>query len=355
MPINGLSDRQRMPRLGKIRLGIKKENQSGVEYPAAVDYFVCPGEVQQVYGDKPRELDIMFPVNDPEKFFPQWLKRYNKSNGLICKGDGERVMMRIDTETGEVFDEEDEIECNPIECEWFLKKHCRQMANLMFLLPKVQGLGAYQIDTSSYHSIVNLNSNVAFIKSLTRGTIAGIPLRLIVKPQEVTPDGKKKTVYVMDLVAPGLRLEQFIKQARAALPIGETYEAPTPDETRDSDFYPDGVVDDGHTAADKAKDGQTSSDGGQTTQPDPVDKDIEQAFDILGYPPGRRATRRQAVPDREQLLKQLQAEIDQKNSGTEQETKRPSSKPRGQTKPPEQNEDLKPTGTNGKGPQRRLF
>ena len=40
-PIAGLTDKPRMPRQGKIRLGIKKMSASGKEYPSAVDYFVC--------------------------------------------------------------------------------------------------------------------------------------------------------------------------------------------------------------------------------------------------------------------------------------------------------------------------
>ena len=52
--IKGLSDKRRLPRLGKIRLGVKAISQkSGKEYPKETDYFVCPPEVQAVYGEKP--------------------------------------------------------------------------------------------------------------------------------------------------------------------------------------------------------------------------------------------------------------------------------------------------------------
>ena len=59
MPIKGLTtDRQEMlPRIGKIRLGIKKKHSNGREYPAATDYFVCPPEVQAIYGPEPKESD----------------------------------------------------------------------------------------------------------------------------------------------------------------------------------------------------------------------------------------------------------------------------------------------------------
>ena len=67
MSIKGVSDIRRLPRLGKIRLGIKEtSSKTGNEYPKSVDYFVCPLEVQAVYGEKPRMLDIVFPAEDIE-------------------------------------------------------------------------------------------------------------------------------------------------------------------------------------------------------------------------------------------------------------------------------------------------
>ena len=54
--IEGTSEITRMPRLGKIRLGVKKtSDKTGAEYPSAVDYFVCPDEVKSVYGEQPKE------------------------------------------------------------------------------------------------------------------------------------------------------------------------------------------------------------------------------------------------------------------------------------------------------------
>ena len=42
-PIEGVTDRSRLPRLGKMRLGIKVEQERTASYPRAVDYFayVC--------------------------------------------------------------------------------------------------------------------------------------------------------------------------------------------------------------------------------------------------------------------------------------------------------------------------
>ena len=69
--IKGLSDVRRLPRIGKIRLGVKKVAKSGKEYPAEVPWFVCPDEVCQVCGPEPTGLDIMLPVEDPEIISPR--------------------------------------------------------------------------------------------------------------------------------------------------------------------------------------------------------------------------------------------------------------------------------------------
>ncbi|MEM3486415.1 MAG: hypothetical protein QXI12_12435, partial [Candidatus Methanomethyliaceae archaeon] len=72
MAIKGWSERRRVPRLGTIGIGYKDEDGR----PKWVDYFVVPPEVQAVYGEKPKELDIMIPSEDPEIYFPEYLKRY---------------------------------------------------------------------------------------------------------------------------------------------------------------------------------------------------------------------------------------------------------------------------------------
>lgn len=202
MAIRGLSDRRRLPRAGKIRLGEKRVSQkSGNPYPAAVDYFVWPEEYREalngLFGEKAREMDVMFPTDDLEQICPQYLKRYGTS-GLLCRGDG--VMAEcVNQETGEWV----EVECNPEECPHFnppdpAKKSCRQVMNLRFIIPQLISEGVWQLDTSSYNSIIAVNSGVEYIQGLV-GRVSMIPLRLRVIPREVQPEGKKKIVYVLDL------------------------------------------------------------------------------------------------------------------------------------------------------------
>ncbi len=81
MPIKGTSELVRMPRLGKIHLGIKVEREGKSSYPKPTDYFVCPPEVQAIFGKEPKSLEIMFPCDDPELFASQYLRCYSLSLG----------------------------------------------------------------------------------------------------------------------------------------------------------------------------------------------------------------------------------------------------------------------------------
>jgi len=226
MAIKGLTDQLRMPRAGKIHLGIKSTTNTGAEYPTATDYFVCPPEVIAALGtDKPTELNIMFPTEEPEQFAPTFLKFFSRTRGLICKGDGETadrtVNMRkilgpegvIDNlpKTPEAFPVVDrdakpedigrvKIECRGENCPDYGKRGCGRMMMLQFLLPDVPGLGIYQIDTGSRNGILNIYGGIELVRAIV-GRVSMVPLKLRVGPiQTQSPDtGKMQTNYVMSL------------------------------------------------------------------------------------------------------------------------------------------------------------
>ena len=181
--IKDISDRRRLPRLGKIRLGVKMvSRKTGKEYPKEVDYFVVPPEVEKIYGPAPKELDVMFPLNEIEAIFPQRLVWYGQSRGAKCIGDGERAN-RV-AENGDIH----EIECP---CERY-GKECQRRAHLLVLLPKVSLGGIYQIDLGSYHSIVDINSGLDYIQALV-GRFSMVPLKLKRVPKETHGSGRKET------------------------------------------------------------------------------------------------------------------------------------------------------------------
>ncbi|MBW2672353.1 MAG: hypothetical protein JRD89_02905 [Deltaproteobacteria bacterium] len=248
-PIEGVTDRVRLPRLGKIRLGVKVQGDKS-PYPKAVNYFVCPPEVQAVHGEKPKELPIMFPTEEPEQWASQYYRAYSQTRGLVCKGDGRTANALVDSRTGEIATRESketelrEVTCDPDTCPLYEKKGCRAIMNLQFMLPDVPGLGVWQLDTSSWNSIRNINSAITLIKSAL-GRISMIPLQLKVEPIEVSPDGMKKTVYVINLHAP-YTLTDIIKQLQQ-LPPGK-FLLPTPDIERPDDLIPDEMAVDSQAA-----------------------------------------------------------------------------------------------------------
>ena len=190
--IEGLSAIRRLPRLGKIRLGIKKiSDKTGKEYPSETKYFVCPPEIKKFYGDEPTELDIMFPLNDPETLFPQSYQWFGSSKGLKCRGDGVNAL-RLNEDTNEM--EERTCPCDLLE-----EGKCKQRASLVFMMPNIKIGGVYQIDLGSYHSIVDINSSLDYAMAMLGGRIAMIPFKLRRVPKETHSNGQKQTHYTLTL------------------------------------------------------------------------------------------------------------------------------------------------------------
>jgi len=190
--IKGLSDKRRLPRLGKIRLGIKKKSsKTGAEYPAETPYFVVPPEVQKVYGDKPTEIDVMLPLDDLDSVFPVSYKFYGSGKGLKCNGDGE-IAYCVDEKTKEMA----ERKCP---CENLDNGKCKQSGSLSVMLQKINVGGVYQINTSSFNSIVDLASGIDYVKALI-GRVAMVPLKLRRVATETHHDEKKQTHYTLQLI-----------------------------------------------------------------------------------------------------------------------------------------------------------
>lgn len=315
MPIKGVSEIRRFPRIGKIRLGIKKVSQKGNEYPSQTDYFVVDPEdgvtspvaaaaFTKVYGPKPREIDILFPTDDRAQLFPQWLKRYGSGSGLVCKGDGEQAQA-VNKETGELVD----VTCNPEECPAYKADppQCRRVGSLQFLLPQVPGLGVWVVETTSWYSIVNLNSGMEFISCLTGGRIAMIPLKLRLKPQEVAPGGKKKIVHVLALACEHIRLQDVLAAAQqpavAAL-------MPTLDETKPPDDLYARSVREGTPPPSKPE-GEEEPEEEAPELP----ADIVQGFQILGWTEAKvKATLTKFEGDLDAVRAYISAEVDRRDA-----------------------------------------
>lgn len=186
--IKGISERRRMPIIGKIRLGVKVNGKHGM-YLHETPYFILPPEIAQQYGEKTTELDVIFLLDDEERMFPQALKMYGES-GLKCIGNGETAS-RLNMQTYR-------FEPQHCPCEFLNTKACNKRANLLVMLPQISSGGLYQIDSSSQDSIDNINGYFEFLKT-TLGRIANIPLKLRRVPHLSRWQGQLQTHYPLVL------------------------------------------------------------------------------------------------------------------------------------------------------------
>jgi hypothetical protein len=354
-PIHGLSDRERLVRGGKFRLGEKRVSpKTGGEYPAAVDYFIFdPADrsllepFKAIYGEKPRSLRIYFPSDDPAVFFPQWLKCYGRSKGLFCKGDGKTATrVQVDDNGKAVYDKDGfpvlhEIECPHEECEYYQRKQCRPIGSLLFLLRDFGGLRVWQIDTSSWNSIVNINSKVRQIRTLTGGRIAFLPLTLVLVPHQANVGGSRKVVYVLDLNAdfPIEKAVQGRMQEMLALP------EPPPEIPEASDALPDDLYP--ATAFDERSDQPTPATPAQIEdarragqgEKDDLMREIEEGARILGWSTDQL---QEAIERHKGVLDEVLAEIHrlvderQTGQGSQQQSSRRATKSSAASQPDEQ-------------------
>lgn len=343
MAIPELDEIVRILRAGKIHLGIKVPTKDGKSTrPSSVDFFVWPEEYKEplteLYGEKAREILIMLPLNDKEKVAPTFYKRYGSgSSRPLCKGDGItaiRAVMIEDPETGKPVPtgELEEIECPGRDCEYYQSKHCRHVMCLQVIIPQLVSEGVFQIDTSSFHSIVNFNSSWRYISSLTRGQVAMIPLLLRLVPKEVSPDGRKKVVHVLELkLAERMGLEELQQLAASQM---QPLALPAPDENDARGyFYPDVIEEEPaegeivEISEDLAGDLEEKPD---PDEPDQLDQQIADLQAALGYNQAKMAMRWNRVQgDKEAMLELLTAEYEEGNGNAPAQPEKPPP-----TKPP---------------------
>jgi len=176
----------RLPRLGKLRLGIKKTASSGKEYPAEVDYFVVPPEVQKLFGEKPKVLPVMLPVENDELFLRQYYAVYGSNQRLKCQGDGETAERRDDK--GKV----QQIACpSPESCEFAKQFKCSARIDVMVVLPDVNCGGVYQLSSGSVSTSIDIRSGLEMARHLF-GRISWVPMMLKREEKKIPDPGTGK-------------------------------------------------------------------------------------------------------------------------------------------------------------------
>lgn len=222
MPIKDLAQRYRPQRIGKIRLGIRKKNKQGVEYPSATDYFVCPDVpgLKERYGEKPIALEIFFLFDSTDQIFPHFHKYYSAS-GLKCMGDGESVWYRTDARgedrivtvrgiavTPEATEDDfatwqeiystreriaNSVRCLGTDCPLSDGQHCRPTGRLCFAIVGVPILGYFEL-TVHQRALLGIAGQLELAKAMF-GHLTGIPFNLHLSQETVQVNGKARKIY----------------------------------------------------------------------------------------------------------------------------------------------------------------
>lgn len=220
--------RNYFPRLGKIRLGVKRESKGGNEYPQDVDYFVVQElpEVQKVYGETPKQLVVIFPSNEQREIFPIRLEAWrasaqkgpdnkpksklwcNSADGEVAtriyvgdkdaQGHAHVMKMAVDErpDPGDTFT----MPCPNEECPHYQNGACKGVARLNVVLPEVSISGIYQIETGSQFGRGNILDMLNWVRNMTQGEFAWrVPFLLTREPTNVTHDGKSFVKYMLTL------------------------------------------------------------------------------------------------------------------------------------------------------------
>jgi hypothetical protein len=267
MPIRGLTEQKRLPRLLKLHLG--EPPTEGRNHPVKTDHFVIHDDeplaelFHEVYGPEPKELRIIFPpASEPGKTEAeccanQYYYAFGSGTGRVCKGDGYKAEALLDADKMKATGGEVQLACwatsKSTHVEWrtidcpgagyegkppcpmFETKRCKRLMMLQFFLDGLPPDGICQIDTSSVNSIRNINDALNMVEKLTGGRISLIPMKLRVVPKDVAHDGKKVRVYVLQLQAERRMVELIdaIDKPRAQFLL------PAPDDETPDLLYPE--------------------------------------------------------------------------------------------------------------------
>ena len=226
MAIAMVKENVRLPVIGKIRLGIRKETDRGTEYPESVPHFVLHDapEVEKVIGPKATEFDCFFLTDDIDEAIPNWYKWYSggkrdKAGNIVggdlkCYGTGPTAI----SETGEYtagtayhIEKRDPVTriiptraCMGDKCPDYMgangRAQCGVAMTVNVFVPEASLFGIFTIDTKSITSIGRFVSQVTLIKE-QYGKLKGIPFKIFREPISMKDPktGAKKTQYILSI------------------------------------------------------------------------------------------------------------------------------------------------------------
>lgn len=248
MPIYGLTDRGlSFPEIGSIRKGDRKEKKTrpnGSEYETVgkdLQYFRVEFDEQeaeaktkfmQVYGARAAELNVFLPFDDIERMWNPYYEAY-VAGGLVYRSDGRYVTYEINPATGAkvVVNGEPAKPHRPNPVGVYGSKNepinAKATGRLKVIIPELARAAYLVVHTTSVHDIINLSDQLAALKAINSGRLAGIPLKLRRRPKQIsTPSGEggkraRRVKWLLSVEAdPEWVAKMLTSVTNAALPAG---------------------------------------------------------------------------------------------------------------------------------------
>ena len=263
---------------GHIKIGQKgevKTSAQGTQFiqPKKLDHFLLTTMERDAAGrllpdrelmrrfapqeGKLTEVPVKLLFNDPDLNFQTRYACYT-DNRLWCYGDGE---------TGHRLEEDGKYHphqcpCLRLEADYAGKDRCKPNGTLQVLLDGVDRIGGvWKFRTASWNSVNSILSSLKLIQAITGGILAGIPLRLVIRPKTASMpnNGQQLVFFTVNLEFSGseqelvqiaynlawqraehkAKMDHIEAEARKAL----EQMVETPEEMREvqEEFYPEGV------------------------------------------------------------------------------------------------------------------
>lgn len=217
--------RPRICELGKIKIGGKGETRTGKNgewrLPVKYDHFVVTGlhrndagdlvqdqalmESLKSYADadgKLRQLPVALLSNEIEDILQASFVWYT-GRQVAGRSDGKTCTFFLDPRTQKPLKDPIEEDWDPAWAERDGQGNRQFKLHTVFhcvLAAKAAKFGGvYKLRTTSQITAEQLYGSLLQVKMLTGGILRGVPLRLVVRPIQVSPDGKPTTVYVVHL------------------------------------------------------------------------------------------------------------------------------------------------------------
>jgi hypothetical protein len=194
-----------LPEIGKIKIGEKKTNSAGKEYPSALDYFRPTGtfanEFTKLFGQKPKELKVAFISNELSEVCNQRFECWENGKRWGYS-DGENYTVWDKTANGNKGAYREILADTP-ENQALIKSVGKwdEMLTLRFVLLEMKGImGYWRFETKAKAvTIPSIIKSFDLVKERA-GSIIGFPFSLMIEKKIGYNPGEAKSYPVVSLV-----------------------------------------------------------------------------------------------------------------------------------------------------------